>query len=85
MVISEKIRFNFYNVGYCRDHDNGCKFLHPEESCKRKIVTIEVVQKDIKETANSTNSEVSVNVAQIANSNISKITLLKIRMRKLKI
>ena len=33
MVISEKIRFNFYNVWYCRDHDNGCKFLHPEESC----------------------------------------------------
>jgi hypothetical protein len=45
-------------------------------------VTIEVVQKDIKETANSTNPEVSVNVAQIANSNMPKITLLKIKRRK---
>ena len=50
-----------------------------------KIVTIEVVKKDTKETANSTNSEASVNVAQIANSNMSKITLLKIKMRRLKV
>ena len=33
MVISEKVRCNFYNVGYCRNHDKGCKFFHPEESC----------------------------------------------------
>ena len=33
MIISEKRKCNFYNVGYCKNFDKGCKYLHPEESC----------------------------------------------------
>ena len=33
MFISEKRKCNFYNVGYCKNADKGCKFFHPEESC----------------------------------------------------
>ena len=33
MVISDQRKCNFYNVGYCKNFDNGCTFFHPKESC----------------------------------------------------
>ena len=34
VIVSEKRKCNFYNVGYCKNSDKGCRFVHPEESCK---------------------------------------------------
>jgi hypothetical protein len=33
MLISDKRKCNFYNVGYCKNFDKGCIFFHPKESC----------------------------------------------------
>ena len=38
--ISEKQKCNFYNVGYCRKWDKGCKFIHPAESCQSESCEI---------------------------------------------
>ena len=33
-LISEKQKCNFYNVGYCKNWNKGCKFIHPAEACQ---------------------------------------------------
>ena len=33
-IVSEKIKCNFYNVGYCKNSNKGCKFYHPKVSCE---------------------------------------------------
>ena len=33
-LISEKRKCNFYNVGYCKNWNKGCKFFHPAEACQ---------------------------------------------------
>ena len=87
MFISEKRKCNFYNVGYCKNADNGCKFFHPENHVQPKNVIIKSVLKDTQRIANFSRLENVVNMVPSVNLNMkirSKIMAKKKKTLMLK-